>query len=51
MQEPWAVDFRCRGTGVDGGCFPRVEELGRDAFTIEYRKVREIAEGIALEQF
>ena len=42
----WTFDVVERVLMVDG--FPRVEELGRDAFTIEYRKVREIAEGIAL---
>ena len=37
----WTFDVVERVLMVNS--FPRVEELGRDVFTIEYRKVREIA--------
>ena len=42
----WTFDVVERVLMVNG--VSEVEELGRDAFTIEYRKVREIAKGIAL---
>lgn len=42
----WTFDIVERVLMVNGSA--EVEELGCDAFTIEYRKVREIADGIAL---
>ena len=42
----WIFDIVDRVLLVDSSS--TVKELGREAFTIEYRKVREISEGIAI---